>query len=192
MHSAWSKLSNDGILHEPILDILWRDYEGKDQALRPYLLEMMIKFGLMVQLRNRTFLVPSLLKPKALSRPSPSAPQHCFYICFVTDRDVLDQSSVRVGYMRQKGFLPHGLYARLLGKCVTWSECTHGMVPEFSKTRARLSIGEDIFELEEMLDLNIIKVCHLPSAICHLPSRTSHHITPQHTVLSQVSRLVDE
>ena len=180
-------MTRDGILDEKLLDILWRDYEGQDKALRPYLLGMMVKFGLMVQLRDGTFLVPSLLGDPT-SGPSSSSTRHSFYVCFVTDHKALDQASVTASYMRSRGFLPHGLYARLLGKCVTWSESTqtHEMSPTFSKTRSTLAIGQDVFEIEELLDINAIKVTH------PLMNHT-HHVTisevPQ-WLISDLSRVL--
>ena len=62
-------------------------------------------------------------------------------------------------------FLPSGLFVRLMGKCVMWSESTSssgnstgGFRPELSKREAVLVFGADMFTMTELPKANAIRV----------------------------------
>ena len=98
-----------------------------------------IKFGLMVpiidescdDLDKQWHIVPSLLPERvpdqlnaSLSR---STAQNTFYILFSTFESFKEDNEIlTISDMRGIGFLPKGLFSRLLAKLISWCQLTSG------------------------------------------------------------------
>eukprot|EP00300_Choanocystis_sp_HF-7_P010705 c17098_g1_i2.p1 GENE.c17098_g1_i2~~c17098_g1_i2.p1 ORF type:complete len:1351 (+),score=321.26 c17098_g1_i2:301-4053(+) len=175
-HSHWKYLSGEGTLTQAMRDILWQDYKPNT---RKELMHLMIKYGLAVQLRdggeNDKYLIPDLLKPTldvsdALVQKPDSL--ECFFVFRIPpdDPNASPVTVVELSNFSAKGFLPTGVFARLLAKSITWCESTRGpraaLVPttfasfpaKFSRTKAVLAFGGDLFMMCEDKETNSIRV----------------------------------
>jgi hypothetical protein len=98
-----------------------------------------IKFSLMVpvidescdDLDKQLYIVPSLL-PERVSDTlkaslSSSTAQNSFFILFSTFESFKDDNEIlTVSEMKGIGFLPKGLFSRLLAKLISWCQLTSG------------------------------------------------------------------
>ena len=74
-------------------------------------------------------------------------------------RDQLTQNqAVDFTQLLELGFLPVGLFSRVLGKCVAWSQSTHSAPPQLMQSTAVLAFGGDRFMLNELPDRNAIRI----------------------------------
>ena len=98
-----------------------------------------IKFGLMVPVIDEScddpdkqwYIVPSLLPERVSDQLraslSSSTAQNTFYILFSTFESLNEENEVlTVSEMRGIGFLPKGLFSRLLAKLISWCQLTSG------------------------------------------------------------------
>ena len=122
---------NSGIADQSILHLLLTEYaEHYDQLVR-----LMTKFGLLVQLRSAEvpssdmstssklaeYLVPALLPFSEQKRIAWSnQPYSTCYFVFTTSEKFEHFSTISEEELYLYGFLPQGLFERLLGKAVTW------------------------------------------------------------------------
>ena len=127
-HGAlWKELISSGILDTALLPLLWKDFEPSSHAI---LLSLMHRFALICPITATSvhqppsrFIVPCLLPDDALSLP-PAGARTCFLafssgpIADLSDSDTLTFDSLR------NFFLPEGLFARVIAKCVEWIQQT--------------------------------------------------------------------
>ncbi|XP_064605338.1 uncharacterized protein LOC135470368 isoform X2 [Liolophura sinensis] len=129
--SDWQKLEDCGILQESLLDYLWHDV--LDQKF--VLLSLMEKFDLlctrpqvtsMIDQYGASYYVPVRFKPyeegKSLYCPNPK--DVTFYLDF-------------------NGFLPDGLFHRILTRAIRWSQDLGGMELELYRREARFFLDAD-------------------------------------------------
>jgi GTPase SAR1 family protein len=137
--TQWEMLTHTGILGDALAAKLWSSITEAEGALvtADMLHYLLAKFGLTVPLRGTSdgggaeaisFLVPSLLPP---ARTTSDAKWTSCFIIFEDATGKYDTSPNSNDNIRQlssfnDGFLPNGLFARLLAKLVDWSQNTGG------------------------------------------------------------------
>eukprot|EP01047_Picozoa_sp_COSAG01_P002145 COSAG01_NODE_55_length_31115_cov_105.202533_2_plen_1797_part_00 len=166
MQKSWNKLLRKATLNSELLSVLWKTHS---EATRVQLLMLMQKFGLiMPQRQQSSFLVPSLLKDSqdserriydtAVAAGALPDAQHAAYFVFSLRAQLDLDEAVDTAQLREFGFLPIGFFPRVLGKCVEWSQCTHGAPPQLTRTSSVLAFGADRFMLNELPDWNAIRL----------------------------------
>jgi len=158
---SWSALTRFAELSPDLLPVLWHEH---DEATRNQLLTLMVKFGLAVPKRDASFLIPALLTaaPERVATlhktAAPKDAQHAAYFIFSL-RDQLDtRQAVDIPTISREGFLPTGFFPRVLGKCVSWSQSTHGAPEQLTQSHAIVSFGGDRVLLSELTEWNCIRV----------------------------------
>eukprot|EP00808_Paulinella_micropora_P024100 g20686.t1 len=176
LSSAWTKLKSSGMLEKRLLPILWAD---RSEETREYLLALMIKFGLAVELQadaseaadEVVFLVPALLpkEPHSLKKPK-SLEVSCSIGFYPREERAAAEPETIEERVKTVGFLPSGFFSRLLGKCFTWSQgwsagvnwndgwSEYSTPAQLFQKRALLSFGALRFEMTVFDDLNILRV----------------------------------
>lgn len=148
---CWKKLENSGILSMRLVDHVFANFIQKDLSKQD-ILEMMENYGLIAKFsflpaggkRQQKYFVPSQLRssPSDLCEIEPSNCDPCpLYVRF------------------RGGFVPHGIFAQLLSKCMVWcSECSPKR-PDLYQGGARFFIGKKpIFHLALICRKRFIKV----------------------------------
>eukprot|EP01048_Picozoa_sp_COSAG05_P000363 COSAG05_NODE_9_length_39734_cov_180.598067_27_plen_1828_part_00 len=162
---SWNALLLKSELHVELLAALWPEHNTQTQR---QLLQLMTKFGLITPQRDRAkFLVPSLLRDteelerqmqRILETGGAIEIQHTAYFVFSLRNQLADDELVDVSQLRALGFLPVGFFPRILGKCVEWSQSTHGAPPILSPSRGIIAFGADRFMLTELQECNAIRL----------------------------------
>ena len=130
----WKQLLHSAILNESLLAILWQDFiEHKDK-----LIMLMTKYGLLVPFFQtaeeeaagvaRTHLVPALLSwyvidIKQYRNWSEETYHSCMFV-FTTVAEFENYSKISRDALEVYGFLPSGLFERVIGKAVSWCQTT--------------------------------------------------------------------
>jgi len=179
--NEWSSLKNSGVLKKPLLQTLWADYVDETE----HLLTLMIKFGLLVPLDPpdsedgeqveaadlvEQFVVPALLPPSPpgfLQSRSEwgdgrSTPRTAYIVFTLTD--LKSHSSFNVEDMKTGGFMPSGLFERVLGGCISWSQAASkaGFIrleemATYSDC-AVLEFGSQTFRIVPLPELNCLRI----------------------------------
>ena len=171
-HSLFTDLVTNGVLHEQVLALLWSSFDRSHHAA---LKALMVKFGLMVPLPQSflqssstpspsakgdpglpVFKVPALLP----SGPLPDSGFQCastFFFFFTVNPFGGHANSAT---MKEVGFLPDGLFSRVLGKCyrASLASILSGMVSILHLESAILGFGGDVFILSALPEINAIRV----------------------------------
>eukprot|EP00300_Choanocystis_sp_HF-7_P017400 c19720_g1_i3.p1 GENE.c19720_g1_i3~~c19720_g1_i3.p1 ORF type:complete len:692 (+),score=157.77 c19720_g1_i3:23-2077(+) len=160
LYGPWKALLNQAILTEPMRDALWCEYTPNT---RKGLTHLMSKYGLAVEMLDNCFLVPDLLKPVlAPAEKLDIISLECLFAFRLTDVMAPTLSPAVVTQTElTEGFLPTGIFVRLLAKSLAWSQSTsdgESFRPRLSKTQAVLAIGGDAFMMEEDQAANSIRV----------------------------------
>ena len=128
-------LTQEATLDMELGEALWRDY---DPHVRGQITLMMVHLGLAVHLRSGQYLIPALLPPES-SQSSQQTP-HDHHDSVRVRRSCLFHFRIRTGRVEGAGarvggqacgllaerdlyggFMPDGLFARVVAKCVGWS-----------------------------------------------------------------------
>ena len=163
---SWNALVRSAELNVDLLAALWPQHSEATQA---QLLNLMAKFGLIVPQRQQSvFLVPALLtdsedKVESLFRMakaagSPADVQYTAYFVFSLQDQLEDTQALDILTLRTDGFLPTGFFPRVLGKCVSWAQRTHGAPAQLTQGTAIISFGGDRFMLNELPEWNAIRI----------------------------------
>ena len=131
--AAFSMLINDSILSQSLLPVLWGEYSEHMDALE----QLMVKFGLIVPIvdeakvanrsearlneeRDMQYLVPALLKSGRAERVAVGRTSTCFLAFTLRARhnEWTKGSWLSLKQIQDEGFLPEGIFPRLIGKCV--------------------------------------------------------------------------
>lgn len=153
----WKQLTNEARLDQRLLSVLWKPYKEHE-----FLQLLMVRFGLLVPLRqtqeDRTqerylALVPSLLCERPLSQSEKSLTA---YIIFTMNKSEFP-STTRVSDTSGR-FMPIGLFPRILGKVVSWSQQTGGMTAVTSKREVKTSFGAHAFVLQDLVDKKCVQL----------------------------------
>lgn len=141
-HAQWQKMTNYGVVDTDLLRLLLNEHaDNVNQLVR-----LMTKFGLLVRLQSSDsnesasdmldsdeYLVPALL-PVNVSKDflwSDQSFSTC-YLVFTTSTDFANFTTISGNDLRLYGFLPKGLFERLLGKAVTWVKSVYYNCPELT------------------------------------------------------------
>eukprot|EP00039_Didymoeca_costata_P017388 m.321960 g.321960 ORF g.321960 m.321960 type:complete len:1371 (-) comp16530_c1_seq36:1283-5395(-) len=172
MKSEWKMLFEDAVLDAKLFPLLYPDdlYSHKERYQIAVLLEM---FGLIVRLYHDTkrvsWLVPSLLKEKPKAKISPvvgydgRAPATCYLFFDLNNSDSQKATLSRADL--EDGFLPAGLFPRIVGNAVSWAQQTNGMSSGewvLTKSHALLIFGVDEFAMDLEESINCIKLTIVP------------------------------
>jgi hypothetical protein len=171
----WDQLTNNGALKKLILSTLWADCADETK----HLLTLMKKFGLLVPIDLQDsdsqlveqFVVPALLPPAPAGQlrsrqdwgDGRSSTCSC-YIVFTLKSGMKTETSINIDDLKTKGFMPSGLYERVVGGCLSWSQAVseNGYirleeVAMFSD-RAVLSFGSQTFRIVPLPELNCMRL----------------------------------
>jgi GTPase SAR1 family protein len=171
MHTReWKQLKHDGMLSVKLLPILWKKYQKQSEALQM----LMVKFGLLVPLRSEAFgpmmkyLVPTLLIPAAINDPditnwTDGAFSSCYFV-FTLSSALQGSSTVTEAELKSAGFLPGGMFERIVGKALSWSQdtavgCAFDLQSALlHKDVAVLAFGRQRFRLVHCADIHCVRV----------------------------------
>lgn len=123
-------MTNHGIVDSGVLNLLLAEYPDHYNQL----VRLMTKFGLLVHLQSRDshsnsssgseieeYLVPALLPMNKQGDISWSDQTYSTcYLVFTTSQEFESFTTISESDLHLYGFLPQGLFERLLGKAVTW------------------------------------------------------------------------
>jgi len=177
--NKFTDLTTHGILNSSLLPILWEDFSLHQDLL----LHLMYRHGLLVPLLynssandssdvvtanvSEKYLVPSLLPSSSSSQNhqewlDDGTPYHTCYFIFSSSKDMENNHIIRLADLRSDGFLPNGLFERLIGKSIGWCQLT-SKVPQINmdllfKDLVILRYGRQRFKLSLLNDLNSIRL----------------------------------
>ena len=163
--NRWKKMVKTGVIDNQLLQMLLADYKHHYDTL----VELMLKFDFLVKLPSSDenkieYMVPALLP---FDTPSFQPEQELrrteystCYIVFASPNLSWTNLPVTSEYLRSNGFLPPGVFERLIGKAVKWTQVTS---PEESllcmtRTKANLLFKRRKFWLTLRTDLCSIEV----------------------------------
>ena len=133
-YTEWLQMIERGILSEALLPVLWKGYQDRVQEL----IALMIKFGLLVPLHvnadqtnsreAKKWLVPALLpvadlRSADVANWSSESYNTCYFV-FSTFSDFSSNTTTNLDDLRTFGFLPSGLFERIVGKAILWCQAT--------------------------------------------------------------------
>ena len=174
LRSDFSQMISTGIITRRLLDVLLSESEEPRVVM-----QLMITYALLVPLVREEgeidgdntllkYLVPALL-PEGTNEMAESAEGHRFVV-FFSVTDAIADDCLRHGDMRDKGFLPGGLFPRLVAKLLVWSQqTTTARTWSCDKDSMTLFFGNQKFHVTHRPDINAIQVNmfdhHTPLAI---------------------------
>ena len=149
---CWQELEEKGILRMELVDHICADFIQKGLSKQD-ILNMMELYGLIAKFsfcpaggkHQQQYFVPTQLRksPLHLHETKPSNYDPCpLYLHFLD------------------GFVPHGLFAQLVSRCIVWcSQCGPKRPPELYQNVAMFSIGKQpIFDLVLICSKRFIKI----------------------------------
>ena len=173
----FTELIKKGILNSSLLPILWEEFDEHNDVL----LHLMYRYGLLVPLLYNTiddssdvvpapasdkYLVPSLLSSssnqvKEQWLEGGASYQTCYFM-FSSSRDMKTKRIIQLSDLLSGGFLPNGLFERLVGKVVGWCQFTSKLVQIdmdlLFKDLVILRYGRQSFRLSLQQDLSLIRL----------------------------------
>jgi GTPase SAR1 family protein len=171
MHKReWMQLKHDGVLSVKLLPVLWEKYLKQSEALQM----LMVKFGLLVPLRSDAsgpvtqYLVPTLLAPVAVNDANvvnwtDEAFSSCYFV-FTLSAELEGASTVTEAELKSAGFLPGGMFERIVGKALSWSQdtaagCAFDLQSALlHKDVAVLAFGRQRFRLVHCANIHSVRV----------------------------------
>ncbi|CAH1772434.1 unnamed protein product [Owenia fusiformis] len=186
---ACQKLEEFGVLESVLVDDIWSDVADQKAAL----LGLMEKFDLICerlppknankdesQIHSKTYYVPSRLKKLDKSEP--------LYILGKQDVEF---------YLDFNGFLPDGLFHRMLCRAVRWSQESGGYEPKIYHRLARFFIDPEhdfVLEMQPMkfarMKVTILRVADLRDAD-EVSDNGGHFPPPEPAVCARVRNFLD-
>lgn len=148
--NEWDCMVNYGVVSEVLLDALLENFEAHKNRI----LNLMLKYGLLVKIVSEllveetndsgnsksfeemmtTFMAPALLPEIAapeqmyqgkFRKPWSHVKSYCsFYFVFSVSKLLLQKGTITIRNCQDLGFLPSGLFERLICKAVCWSQDT--------------------------------------------------------------------
>ena len=133
----WLELVNEGILSKSLLSLIWKDLQLAQLEV-DRLLSLMTQYGLLVPLvsddeseADIRYVVPSLLP--TCSDPDfndvkgnwgdKSEASTCYFF-FTLSKAFENMPELSCAHLKENGFCPSGLYERLVGKIIMWTQAT--------------------------------------------------------------------
>ena len=179
LRSDFAQMISTGIVTGRLLDVLLSEAEEPQVVV-----QLMVTYALLVPLVREEggevggggdgdgsllkYLVPALL-PEGTNTAADQADGHRFVVFFSVTGAISDDCLRHVD-MRDKGFLPGGLFSRLVAKLLVWShETTTACTWSCDKDSVTLFFGAQQFHVTHRPDINAIQVRmfdrHTPLAI---------------------------
>ena len=174
LRSDFKQMISTGIVTRRLLDVLL--FEAEEPQV---VMQLMITYAFLVPLVReegdvdgdntlRKYLVPALL-PEGTNEVADQVDGHRFVV-FFSVTDAISDDCLRHSDMRDKGFLPGGLFPRLIAKLLVWSqETTTARTWSCDKDSMTLFFGNQRFCVTHRPDINAIEVSmfdhHTPLAI---------------------------
>ncbi len=139
-------MNEKGIISCLLLKAFMEPYPDRGEDV----IKLMIRYSLLVKMGPNHFIAPALLPARSLIEngfddisPVWSSVNRFsrFVFVFASSPTAFSSSAVSLLYCSSHGFLPNGLFQRLIGKCLSWSNETlksypsiHNCVFYFTKT----------------------------------------------------------
>ena len=159
------------VLSRSLLELLLSEHEGNKEAITA----LLVKYGLLVPVdggeereggkvaAQQLYLVPSLLSASPIISARPKVAYHtrCVLVFSATDSFGSRKSSYNQADILRDGLLPTGLFSRLLGRAVAWSQQTsHATLDamQLSADRASLVFGNQSLRLVECRSEKLISL----------------------------------
>jgi GTPase SAR1 family protein len=169
-----------GIISEPLLVALLAEFSQNYAHIK----QLMLKYGLLVPLKlaqsgeeddtkNQLdssmeeftlYLAPALLSEKELRCGSiVDSSHHSFSFIFTPSNDLSQMPTITLDDCSKLGFLPSGLFEKLVSKAISWSMTTSNYVSRASlyncyKNCAELAFGNQRFRMMVDYDHNLITI----------------------------------
>jgi GTPase SAR1 family protein len=186
----WNALRREGVLHVKLLPILWKEYAARTDMLLLLMVKFGllvplrpertgisgVKAGTVaVPPQSQTadmpsaFIVPALLTPAPLARSEgvhdwTDSPVSSVYFVFTLSDDKLQSNcAISERDLKGDGFLPGGMFERIVGKALSWSQDTAkgGRLNLRSvllhKDVAVLAFGRQRFRLVHCADIHCVR-----------------------------------
>jgi GTPase SAR1 family protein len=179
MSKEFREMIQHGIVSEPLLIALLEEHSSNYKFIK----QLMLKYGLLVPLilsrsseyeednennegtdQEILFLAPALL-PDNNNQPQniPSSSSHSFSFVFTPSKDLSHMPIVSFDDCKQLGFLPSGLFEKLITKAITWSMTTSDYVSRSNlyncyKNYAELAFGNQRFQMSVDYYHNFISI----------------------------------
>ena len=170
----FAQMISTGIITQRLLDVLLSEAEEPQVVM-----QLMVTYALLVPLVRvdgdvgvdntlLKYLVPALL-PEGTNEVADQVDGHRFVV-FFSVTDTISDDCLRHSDMRDKGFLPGGLFPRLIAKLLVWSqETSTARTWSADKDSMTLFFGNQKFCVTHRPDINAIQVSmfdhHTPLAI---------------------------
>ncbi|XP_038061113.1 probable serine/threonine-protein kinase pats1 [Patiria miniata] len=198
--NSWGRLKNNGILDDSLIDHMWQDIFEHKTAL----LDLMDMFDLLCE---------RLDKPSEEEHGSPvsstAAAQHAqpcsanasYYVPSMLQRrtsslqhETVENKNTSVFFVDFKGFLPDGLYHRLVVRALRWSQTFGGkdLDPGLLYDRANVFVHHDhefVLQMVHRKDLAYIKVSVARLIVIPAPQNVK---PPSTDVTCEVKDFVEE
>jgi hypothetical protein len=182
----WSNLTKMGVLSIILLETLWKDINNDKKDI---LLQLMCKFGLLVKFYNESniqYLAPSLLPIcdnndfPMIENWSKKLTTSCYF--FLTNAigfKIKNKSFINFNDAITFGFVPPGLFSRLISKVVDWLQNVSKFYFDsisLKKNCVVLGYGSINFRLKLIVKLNCIQLDIEGTDIRSLKIRIEEHI----------------
>ena len=200
---AWLQLRDRGVLDSKLLPVLLARSERSGQLAT--VVALMVKFGLVVPLlaaptaaagaraARLQYIVPALLPPVSAAEWAPAVQAQwtarpcctCFFAFTTSGQLATGHTSLSAETLRRQGFLPAGLFERLLGKAIAWCRETTpvlSVLDRLSREQATLCFGSQCFRLTSLPAMNCIR----------LDVEGSHPLPMLARLSGQVQAILDE
>ncbi|XP_030851496.1 uncharacterized protein LOC755988 isoform X2 [Strongylocentrotus purpuratus] len=151
---AWTKLDEYGILQDQLLDHMWHDVIDQKEVL----VGLMEKFDLLCE-RQTPSELPGADEPSQgvsgeRSYYVPSRLREC-----PDQEDLMAETNASVAfYITFNGFLPDGLFHRILTRAVRWSQEQGGREPRLFFRQARFFLNDEHDALLEMAPARLARI----------------------------------
>jgi GTPase SAR1 family protein len=179
MSKEFREMIQHGIVSEALLIALLEEHSSNYKFIK----QLMLKYGLLVPLllsqsseceddnennegldQEVLFLAPALLPENNNQTHSiTSSSSHSFSFVFTPSKDLSHMSIVSLDDCKQLGFLPSGLFEKLITKAITWSMTTSDYVSRSNlfncyKNYAELAFGNQRFQMSVDYYHNLISI----------------------------------
>ena len=189
LRTQWTKFTRTAVLDDELLSMLlepWREQ-------RLVITQLMIKYGLLVAVihknrdgvESKQYIVPALLPESVAFVPNSMSfkPVNNCILAFFGDEEPLRRGYFSKDVLVLNSFLPAGLFARLLGKLIGWSQETslYSTIDtmDLSIGSATLRFGSQTFRIIEfprekyiLLEIEGMNPCAVQKQVMELASRT--------------------
>eukprot|EP01038_Epipyxis_sp_PR26KG_P010757 gene10757-14446_t len=172
----WNDMIEKGVVSSNLLNMLLSECSFTALSV----IQLMIKYGLIVPFTYSynhisscvvtEYLVPSIIPPMPsnLSHQKDEEWNHVGYFVFTTDPRLFDHDYISKSELQTKGFLPKGLFERLVCKAVTWSQYSSPSALSSSHSQIYKDFiisffGSQRFRLRSLPDWNCVEISTMGS-----------------------------